>query len=252
MLRSLYNFCLRERIEAYEQVKAPVMGNYCDLKTKAECCPLACSVNKNALYGHPWTNKGKRRSAGTQQDSCLPELKKARPWYKKVNADVLQLLIRRLNKAFKNFFEQRRGYPKPKRRSKFRSFAYKPGQVKIEGNKTYLPGLGWMRFFSSRPIPKGFEIRTVTIRKKADGWYMAVQIRDDSVPEAPTVQSEDIKSALGVDVGLKKLASLNTGETVPNPRFGKKLERRKTIRQRRASRKKKGSRHRAKTYRHPP
>ena len=38
MLRSLYNFCLRERIEANEQVKAPVMGNYYDLKTKAECC----------------------------------------------------------------------------------------------------------------------------------------------------------------------------------------------------------------------
>ncbi len=176
MLRSLYNFCLRERIEAYEQVKAPVMGNYCDLKTKAECCPLTCSVNKNALYGHPWTKKGKRRSAGTQQDSCLPELKKARPWYKKVNADVLQLLIRRLNKAFENFFEHGRGYPKPKRRSRFRSFAYKPKQVKIEGNKTYLPGLGWMKFFNSRSIPDGFEIRTVTIRKKADGWYMAVQI----------------------------------------------------------------------------
>ena len=28
MLRALYNFCLRERIEAYEQVKAPVMGSY--------------------------------------------------------------------------------------------------------------------------------------------------------------------------------------------------------------------------------
>ena len=265
MLRSLYNFCLRERIEAYEQVKAPVMGNYCDLKTKAECCPLACSVNKNALYGHPWTKKGKRRSAGGQQDSCLPELKRARPWYKKINADVLQLLIRRLNKAFENFFEHGRGYPKPKRRSRFRSFAYKPKQVKIEENHAYLPGLGWMRFFNSRSIPDGFEIRTVTIRKKADGWYMAVQIRDDSVPDTPTIKPEEVQSALGVDVGIKKLVSLNTGETVPNPQFGKKFKRRKTIRQRRASRKKKrcdpgevssprecaprqGSRNRAKEY----
>ena len=249
MLRSLYNFCLRERIEAYEQVKAPVMGNYCDLKTKAECCPLACSVNKNALYGYPWTKKGKRRSAGGQQDSCLPELKRARPWYKKINADVLQLLIRRLNKAFENFFEHGKGYPKPKRRSKFRSFAYKPKQVKIKGNKTYLPGLGWMRFFNSRSIPDGFEIRTVTIRKKADGWYMAVQIKDDSIPSPVKVKPEEIKTAIGVDLGIKKLVSLSSQETVANPRFSEQLNRRKTIRQRRASRKKQGSRNRAKEYR---
>ncbi|MDJ0661915.1 MAG: helix-turn-helix domain-containing protein, partial [Crocosphaera sp.] len=35
MLRSHYNFCLRDRIEAYEQVKSPKLGNYSDLKTKA-------------------------------------------------------------------------------------------------------------------------------------------------------------------------------------------------------------------------
>ncbi|WP_231599560.1 hypothetical protein [Crocosphaera watsonii] len=34
MLRSHYNFCLRDRIEAYEQVKSPKLGNYSDLKKK--------------------------------------------------------------------------------------------------------------------------------------------------------------------------------------------------------------------------
>lgn len=48
MLLSHYNFCLNDRINTYEQVKAPKLGNYCDLKTKAECCPLTCSGSKNS------------------------------------------------------------------------------------------------------------------------------------------------------------------------------------------------------------
>jgi putative transposase len=45
MLRSLYNFCLRDRISAYEQVKAPVLANFTRLDNKGECCPLTCSVS---------------------------------------------------------------------------------------------------------------------------------------------------------------------------------------------------------------
>ncbi|MDB9502855.1 helix-turn-helix domain-containing protein, partial [Spirulina major CS-329] len=40
MLRSHYNYCLRDRIESYEQVTHPKLGDYCDLRTKADCCPL--------------------------------------------------------------------------------------------------------------------------------------------------------------------------------------------------------------------
>lgn len=39
MLRLQYNFRIKERSAAYEQVKSPVLGNYCDLINRAECCP---------------------------------------------------------------------------------------------------------------------------------------------------------------------------------------------------------------------
>ena len=55
----------------------------------------------------------------------------------------------------------------------------------------------------------------------------------------------EIKLVLGVDVGLKKIASLSDGTTVPNRRFLKKLQRRLAICQCRLSRRKKGSRNRA-------
>ena len=248
MLRAHYNFCLRDRIEAYEQVTSPVLGNYSNLRNQGECCPLACSVNKSATVGYPWTKAGKRRSAGMQQDAYLPEMKAARPWYKKINADVLQMNLRRLNDAFFRFFDGQGNYPRFKSRSKFRSFSYKPKQVKIDQNKVYLPGIGWMGFYLSRPLPVGFEIRTVTIRHKSDGWYMSVRLENQDVPALMPIDTNQVKKVVAADLGIHKLAALNTGELIPNPQFAQKLARRKRIRLIAASRKIKGSKNRSKAY----
>lgn len=248
MLRAFYNFCLRDRIEAYEQVRSPVLGNYSTLKSKGECCPLTCSVSSRATTGYPWKNNGKRRSAGEQQSSYLPELKQLRPWYKTIDANVQQMNLRRLNSAFTKFFDGAGGYPNFKNQSKFRSFSYVPGQVKIENNKVKLPGIGWMRFYLSRPLPVGFNIRTVTIRRKNAGWFMSVRLESKDVPDIQPIDTHQVKTAIAADLGINKLCALSNGEMVVLPQFTKKLERRKRIRQRRASRKIKGSKNRAKAY----
>ena len=248
MLRAFYNFCLRDRIETYEQVRSPILGNYCNLKNQSECCPLTCSVSKEASTGYPWKNNGKKRGAGEQQSSYLPELKRLRPWYKKIDANVQQMNLRRLNAAFAKFFDGTGGYPKFKNKSKFRSFSYVPGQVKIEGNKVRLPGIGWMRFYLSRPLPIGFEIRTVTIRHKSDGWHMSVRLENKDVPVLMPMDTSQVNRVVAADLGIRKLAALNTGKLIPNPQFSKKVSRRKRIRQRAASRKVKGSKNRRKAY----
>ncbi len=71
-----------------------------------------------------------------QQDAYLPEMKAARPWYKQINADVLQMNLRRLNDAFSRFFDGQGKYPKFKNKGKFRSFSYKPKQVLSSEKKT--------------------------------------------------------------------------------------------------------------------
>ncbi len=161
MLRATYNFCLRDRIEAYEEVKLPRLGNYSFLALKAECCPLTCSVSKNSNLGYPWKKNGKSRSAYEQQSSELPTLKKARPWYQKIHSTVLQQNLKRLDAAFKNFFQESSGYPKFKRRSRFRSFSYPPGHVQLNDDAIYLPSIGWMKFFNSRELPQSFQVRGV-------------------------------------------------------------------------------------------
>ena len=249
MLRAFYNFCLRDRIEAYEQVRSPLMGSYSRLDNQGECCPLTCSVSKEAITGYPWKNNGKRRGAGEQQSSYLPELKQLRPWYKTIDANVQQMNLRRLNTAFTKFFDGTGGYPNFKNRSKFRSFSYVPGQVRIENNQIKLPGIGWCRFYLSRPLPVSFDIRTVTVRRKSDNWYISVRLENKDIPDIQPIDKTQVKTAIAADLGIKKLCALSNGEMIANPQFAKKLERRKCIRQRRASRKVKGSKNRAKAYR---
>lgn len=251
MLRAQYNWRLEERIKAYEQCS--IEGEYCDFRTKALKYPYACSLSKGALYGEvfKYDEKNalyKKRSAFEIQCANLTELKQQRPWYKKVYSSVLQQSLKQLNEAFNNFFKQGRGFPKFKRRADYKSFTY-PQNVKFDNGFVFLPGIGWMKYYDSRPFPDGFKIKSVTVRKKSTGWYMSVRLEDKSVPEPLIPEISASTQALGVDVGIAKLVSLSTGETIANPRFrfSKGTDRRHQIRHRRVSRKKKGSKNKAKS-----
>jgi len=257
MLRALYNWCLRDRIDGWHQQF--IMGEYCDLRTKAVACPLTCAVVRGTNLANPWKDgggkakkegkkdKSPKRSASLMQDANLQDLKTARPWYQSVDGGVLGEIIARVNEAFNKFFKGA-GFPKFKRRHDLKSFSYRPGRVKIKGNKIYLPKIGWMRFHNSRPIPDGYVIKTVTVRQKADGWYVSVLIEDKEIPTPTTILDSEIKTIVGCDMGLGKLVYLSDGSAIDNPRFAtnKKTKHLMRIRQRRVNRKQKGSKNRNK------
>jgi len=98
----------------------------------------------------------------------------------------------------------------------------------------------------ARSIPQGFQIRTVTLRKKADGWYTSILIRDDLIPDFPTPR--EVNTVVGLDMGLTKLVHCSDGSDFHNPRpsTSKKGRRTLKIRQRRLSRKKNSSTNRKK------
>jgi putative transposase len=253
MLRSTYNWSLADRIAQYNQQF--IQGDYCDIRTRAEACPLTCFVSKNGASGEPWKDaktdkngnlKNPRRSAGDIQITALPYLKKARPWFAEIDSTVLQQNVKRLDTAYKNFFEGR-GFPKFKNRSNFTSFTYQMG-VKVQGNKIYLPKLGWMRFFNSRSIPLGFTLKAATLRKRQDDWYVAIRIEDKAIPDYVTKPLNEVNSILGCDLGITKLVHLSDRHQIDNPKFStnKKVRRTLKIRQRRVNRKVKGSKNRKK------
>ena len=243
MLRANYNWSLADRIDTYYQ--RYICGDYCDLRTFVVLSPLTCSLG--GATGNPWSKEGNKKSPVNIQITELPHFKKARPWYKAIDSTVLQQNLRRLDNAYENFFSQSRGFPKFKNRSTFRSFTYASG-VKIKGNKIYLPKLGWVKFYNSRPIPDGFKIKSVTVRKKANGYHISVRIEDKSIPTFSIRQLEEIETVTGLDMGLGKLIYCSDSSAINNPKLAtnKTTKRLQRIRQRRVSRKKRRSNNRRK------
>ncbi|MUG98698.1 transposase [Scytonema sp. UIC 10036] len=253
LLRSHYNWCLNDRITQYNHQF--IQGDYCDIRTRAVACPITCFVSKNGATGEPWKDgkldkegnlKNPRRSAGDIQITSLPMLKQARPWYAEIDSTVLQQNVKRLDVAYKNFFEGR-GFPQFKNRSNFTSFTYTVG-TKVQGNKIYLPKIGWMRFHNSRLIPDGFTIKAITVRKRQDGWYISVRIEDTNVPNYISRPLAEVEKVIGCDLGITKLVHLSDGYQIDNPKFStnRKTRHLLKVRQRRIGRRVKGSKNRKK------
>lgn len=254
MLFCQYNYNLRDRNNTYWASQEDWTSNH---NFPVTHCALTCCISRNGASGEVYTQKPdkktgllKRRNAGAIQDANLKELKKSRPWYKRVNSTALQQNVKRLDNAFDGFFGNGKGRPKPKRRSKFKSFTITNIENKdITSTGINIKSLGWVGYHNSHSIPDGFVIKSATIRQKADGWYISLKVEDNTIPQSVEVNNEDIRTVVGCDLGLTKLVHISDGSQIDNPRFNtnKKVKQLMWVRSRRASRKK-GKSNKRKAY----
>jgi putative transposase len=184
------------------------------------------------------TGKGLSREG---LNALLPALKKEFTWLGECHSQVLQSVTLNLSKSFINFFEKRAKFPNFKSKHGKQSIQYPQG-TKFVDNLIYLPKLGWVKISLHRPLDG--EVKTVTISKNPSGQYFAA-ILTEQEGEYPTPSSEG--NAIGVDLGITDFAITSTGSKYPNPRHIKKHECNLKRKQRKLSRKVKGSnsRHKA-------
>lgn len=126
---------------------------------------------------------------------------------KEAHSQPLQQALKNLDRAFKDAFDKNqpnKRLPKFKRRGQHDSFRYPQG-FKIQGNRIYLPKVGWVCFFNSRPIegtPKN-----VTVVREAKGWHVSIQVEIEvETPQHPST------SAVGIDRGIAVLAALSNNK----------------------------------------
>jgi putative transposase len=162
------------------------------------------------------------------------------PWMLDVTKNAPQMAIMQLGRAFENFFAGRTRYPRFRRKGRDDRFTLSNDQFRIEGRRIRIPKLGWVRMretlrFSGRIV-------SATVVRVANHWYasIAVDASDLSLP------SVDNQGAVGVDLGVKALATLSTGETFEGPKALRTLLMRLRRLSRALSRKVRGSRNRAK------
>ncbi len=159
------------------------------------------------------------------QADQLPAIKKLREEYGDIHSQVLQDVLRRLDKAFQAFFRrvmngEEPGYPRFKSGDRYHSITYPQGGFEIlQGKRLHLSKIGHIKIKLHREM-KG-KIKTCTIKKEGEQWYAVLTCEYRHDPATTFHQSEE---EVGVDLGVKVFALLSTGEPIENPRHYRREE----------------------------
>lgn len=169
-------------------------------------------------------------------------LRKEYSWINEVNSQALYESIGQVDSSFDRFFSGS-GFPKFKKKRNAGSFRCHNGARKIDFERSFLT-IPKIKDIPVR-ISRSFEgkIRTITISKTTTNKYFAsilVETTDNQI------ETSIPKNAIGIDLGIKDFAVLSDGRRIENQKHLRaNLDRLKVL-QRRASRKKKGSKNRNK------
>ena len=166
-------------------------------------------------------------------------------WLREVDSQMLQQAIQDVDRAFDAFFKKRSRFPRF-RSKKAGHFTFRiPQRVKVEEGKVYVPKIGRVRIRQSREVEG--KTKSATFKRDATGhWYVSLTTEF----EMPDVEPPVPVSPVGVDLGLKDLFVLSSGERVQAPKFASKAARKLRKAQKSVSRKKPGSHRREKAKRH--
>ncbi len=175
--------------------------------------------------------------------AMLPDLKKQYPWLGDVSSVPIQQSLRHLDKAFKNFFEGRAKYPTFKKKQNAQSATYATNAFKWDGFALTLAKMDApLAIHWHRPLPKNAKPSSVTVSKDCANRYFVSILVEEHIKPLPVVNK-----MVGLDLGLKSMVILSTGEAVGNPKFAASDEKKLAKAQRRHAKKKKGSKNRDKT-----
>lgn len=169
----------------------------------------------------------------------LPALRKAwnaakadaAPWWAEVSKEAFNTGLDALARGLKNWAGCRTGkragrpvgFPRFKsRRRSTPAVRFTTGAIRVEPDRMHvvLPRLGRLKLHeSARKLARRLQagtarIMSATVRRDGGRWYVAFTVEVQRAERTPARPG----SVVGVDVGIKYLAVLSTGELVDNPR----------------------------------
>jgi putative transposase len=185
----------------------------------------------------------------SDQSGWFKDERESNRWFAAINFSSAQATLRRLDKAFANFFRrvkagQEPGYPRFKSAERFDSILF-PSHgdgIRLKGNRLRVQHVGTIRVCLHREVEG--TIKTLSIKREAGNWFLVAAC--DVAEPAPV---GNLLPAVGLDVGLTHFATLSTGEQIANPRFLKTELPELRRAQRSVCRKKKGGSNRRKAKR---
>lgn len=178
------------------------------------------------------------------------------PWMYEVSKCAPQSALQDLEQAFKHFFRKaalkkqgkwkgKLGYPRFKSRKKGIGSFRLNGRIHVYEKSVQLPKLGELRLKEAGYIPVlGAKILSATVSEQAGRWFVSIQVEEEIADPIPATGQ-----SIGVDLGIKMLATVSDGRTIENPNALKRNLKKLKRLGRSHSRKVKGSKNRKKAVR---
>ena len=184
------------------------------LSHNTHCSPEEKIKFPTAIDLHKWLNK---------------LVKPESPWYYEVSKCAPQYALRNLAQGWQDCFRKKKARPRFKKKGRQDSFTL-DGTIKIlSSNKLKVPVIGCLKTYERLPVVP--DPKNVTISREADRWFISFKI---DVTVAPTDKIVDV---VGIDLGIKVLATLSTGEIIKGTNSYRKHEKKLARLQRKVSRK---------------
>ena len=176
-------------------------------------------------------------------------------WWAENSKEAYSSGIEALAKGLSNWVKSRKGarkgrrvgFPRFKAKDKaVPKFTYRTGSfglVQEDPKALKLPRIGRVHCMENVAERVGdARVLRMTVSRRAGRWYASLTVERDDKP----VTKPPKGGAVGIDLGIKTLATLSDGTIIENPRYLRKSERKLKKAQKALSRKVKGSHRRAK------
>ena len=172
-----------------------------------------------------WSHYGLLRWWNANKDELAVNRDTGVVWWSQNSKESYSGGLRDLALGFSNWSKSRKGQRKGKRVGfpKFKSknttmrFAYSTGFTAPTANDPYglkLPRIGRVHCMENvHERISGARLIRITVSRRSGGWYASL-----TVEREPTVTAAPKGGAVGIDLGVKNLATLSDGVVIPNPR----------------------------------
>ncbi len=200
-------------IKAYKYRLLPSEKQKILLSSWIEACRFVYNLGLETKIA-AWTSQ-KRNVSKFDLTKQLTELKHTEGgWLKDCPSQSLESALANLEKAYSGFFRGC-GFPNFKKKGGLLSIEFRQTS-KIKDGKIVLSKIGGIDFVQHR-LFEG-EIRTVTVSKTATGkYFVSILVKNDK--ELPEKKIVSESTSIGIDVGLKTLATLSDGTKIENPKY---------------------------------
>jgi putative transposase len=142
-------------------------------------------------------------------------------WLEDAPSQALRQSLKNLEDAWDRHFESLKdlkagkikasqvvGPPQFKKKGQHDSFRFPQGfELDQENSRVFLPKLGWVRYRNIQEVLG--EVRNVTVRQTAGKWFISILTKREVAP--PVHPST---SAVGIDMGVVRFATLSDGEFI--------------------------------------